>query len=640
MILMQKAMRNNYVIASFGVWVLMTVNLLAQEYPIPVLDTEGRYGYKQGVEWVVRPQYEFAGFFSEDLAVVKKDGKCGYINQYGETIVPLRFDEAGRFSEGLAGVRLKGKVGFIDNKGNLKLPFRYDDYSVFSEGLAAVKQYGKWGYISYDGKVAVPFKYENARAFCDGLAMVKNGEGKQVYIDRKGREYETKEEFVYPFSDYAKIYVERKVEAWQKKGKYEKTADWQKRVTDATRESMVSELTREAEKMYISELGQKAILQQSIKGYDPDNEVFLVQDLRFGDMLVSVPVAEARTFETSFYSMNRDVVYFVDNDALAIAELKFTAPSGKSYMYSNSASLDYFVANVDYRFAPIEIDTTALMHMQKGYQNIKRSAVAVKSDVDVDIPSGWGVNNNTFAVIIANEAYRHEDNVAYARSDGESFRNYCMKTLAIPEEHIHFCSDATLNEIRMEVNWLRDVGNAFGDKAKVIVYYSGHGVPDEAGNETYLLPVDGLGKDVETGYKLSNLYKQLGELPVKSVSVFLDACFSGAKKDGEMLVAARGVVRSRQTSSVPLSGKVMVFSASKADETAMTYDKKGHGLFTYFLLQKLKQTKGNVTMKELVEYVTSSVTKESVVAVRKQQTPQFSCSPDMNLEWEKIRLFR
>ena len=46
----------------------------------------------------------------------------------------------------------------------------------------------------------------------------------------------------------------------------------------------------------------------------------------------------------------------------------------------------------------------------------------------------------------------------------------------------------------------------------------------------YLLPVDGIGTDISTGYKLDDLYSALGNIPTKNVTVFMDACFSGSKR--------------------------------------------------------------------------------------------------------------
>ena len=74
------------------------------------------------------------------------------------------------------------------------------------------------------------------------------------------------------------------------------------------------------------------------------------------------------------------------------------------------------------------------------------------------------------------------------------------------------------------------------------------------------------------------------------------------------------------------------------DETAMTYQEKGHGLFTYFLLKKLQETKGNVSYAELAEYIKKHVQKEAFLINEKPQTPIVATSFDASQSWENMRL--
>lgn len=604
----------------------------------PKQDESGKWGYFKADTWVIPARYEKAYSFSDGLAAVKINGKFGFITRTGEAAIAYRFDNAWSFSEGLACVKLNGKWGFVRHDGSAAIAYRFDDAKSFSEGLAAVKANGKWGFIDRDGVCTIPYKYDSANAFSEGLAAAQLN-GKWGFIDSGGKWYATKEDYIPPFSDYAKRYVEREINKWQVKGKYEKTADWQQRVNERTRKEKVTELTHQAEKEYILEQGNAINISQRLDDYDADNEIFLVKDDNFGDLLVPVPIADAPAFDRDFYTMKRSVRYFVENDRLALAELTFTTSEGKNFTYSNAASLEYFITNVDYRFAPIEIDESVVTRMQRGEQRIKYAQLdnAAQSDVDVDIPKTNVVNDHTFAVIIANELYKHEEQVPYAKTDGESFRNYCMRTLGLPEGCVHFCADATLNEMRMAMNWLKDIGEAFGSEAKVLFYYAGHGVSDDATRSAVLLPVDGSGRDTESGYSVDKLYSQLGALPVGSVTVFLDACFSGSKRDGEMMVASRGVAI-KPKASAPVQGNMVILSATTGDETAALYPDKGHGLFTYFLLKKLQETQGKCTLGELADYVTKRVNQESVIANKRPQTPTVSFSPGMTDRWAKLTL--
>ena len=260
-----------------------------------------------------------------------------------------------------------------------------------------------------------------------------------------------------------------------------------------------------------------------------------------------------------------------------------------------------------------------------------------KSDVDIEIPIiKKSLGENTFVVIIANENYQEVAKVPYTINDGEIFAEYCKKTLGIPETNISLVKDATANNMKREVRWLTQILQQYNGDAKAIVYYAGHGIPDEKTKDAYLLPIDGYGDDPSTGYSLNELYKTLNEVPSKSTLVFLDACFSGANRDGNMLASARGVaIKAKPTAPI---GNMVVFSAAQGDETAYPYNDKGHGLFTYYFLKKLQETKGDVTLGELSEYITDQVGKQSIVINRKSQTPTVSVSSALQDSWKNLKL--
>ena len=78
----------------------------------------------------------------------------------------------------------------------------------------------------------------------------------------------------------------------------------------------------------------------------------------------------------------------------------------------------------------------------------------IKSDVDTNIPITQQVQENTFALIIANENYQEVSTVPNALNDGAVFAEYCNKTLGIPQSNIKLATDVTLNGIQRQVNWL------------------------------------------------------------------------------------------------------------------------------------------------------------------------------------------
>ena len=284
----------------------------------------------------------------------------------------------------------------------------------------------------------------------------------------------------------------------------------------------------------------------------------------------------------------------------------------------------------------IYVQSSAQQQPEQQPVAIQEQPKAPSSDVDMDIPQGTGANDNTFAIIFANENYQEEVKVEYALNDGEMFKTYCQKVLGLPEDNIHIRKDATLNNIKAEMSWLQKVAEAYKGQARFIIYYAGHGIPDEKTGTSYLLPIDGKGSMLETGYSLKDFYNQLGTMPSAGVTVFMDACFSGSKRGDGMLASARGVAIKAKPQAP--QGKMVVFSAVQGDETAYPFKEKEHGLFTYYLLKKLEETSGNVSLGELGQFITDQVSRKSIVANGKSQTPSVVPSGTMGDSWKSMKL--
>jgi uncharacterized caspase-like protein len=185
------------------------------------------------------------------------------------------------------------------------------------------------------------------------------------------------------------------------------------------------------------------------------------------------------------------------------------------------------------------------------------------------------------------------------------------------------------------IYWLGNMLKAYDGEAKAIFYYSGHGMPDENGKEAYLLPVDGFSQSSEGALSTKSLYSKLGEMPSRNIVVFLDACFSGAKRDGKMLASSRGVAI--KVKNDPVADNTVVFSAATGDETAYPYKSQKHGLFTYYVLDKIQQSGGYTTLGELSDYVTTNVKRKAVLENNgKSQTPTVIAASG-NYDWRNWR---
>ena len=84
-----------------------------------------------------KQSYEYVGEADEyGLREVQANGKCGYINQNNEEVLPLIYDSVGSFNEGLAAVEKDGQYGYIDINGRFVIPLLYDLAYGFSSRIA------------------------------------------------------------------------------------------------------------------------------------------------------------------------------------------------------------------------------------------------------------------------------------------------------------------------------------------------------------------------------------------------------------------------------------------------------------------------------------------------------------------------
>ncbi len=441
------------------------------------------------------------------------------------------------------------------------------------------------------------------------------------------------------YSTYAKEFVENKLGEWTRKGEFEKLEEYTERVNDMTIRSEYNKACQEAQEEYLRLYASKLRLNDlTLKPYDAGNEVYLIES-SYGPIYLKVPLKdnEAELFKANWAGIYfKTPQYYIANDEVRVASITFVAPYGKSYTYNTTDKLAYEVQQVN-------VDFEAILHAaNSNYTDnapaTSRNEVKITrlSDVDENIPVATKAAKRTIALIISNENYSNVTKVESALHDGEVFAKYCQQTLGIPQENIRCFNDATLGSMLRAITQVKNAAKAFDGECDLIVYYAGHGMPDEKTKDAYLLPVDGDPLTSESCFSLNRFYDDLGSVSNGAVMVFLDACFSGAKRDGGMLSEARGVVMKPKETNP--RGNMFVLSATSGQETALPYRDKNHGLFTYYLLKKLQESKGDVTLKELSEEVTRNVRRQSTLINNKPQTPQVSTSGNMSNMWQKKKL--
>jgi uncharacterized caspase-like protein len=241
--------------------------------------------------------------------------------------------------------------------------------------------------------------------------------------------------------------------------------------------------------------------------------------------------------------------------------------------------------------------------------------------------------------VIGNEDYSRnlnaEVNVEYAKNDAETFRKYALNVLGVQEKNMHFMLDATAGQMQREMDLVAAIMEKLGGQGELIFYYAGHGFPDEVTKVPYLIPVDVDATNLSAAIKLSDVYRKLGETGAGRITVFLDACFSGGGRNQGLLAARSVAIKPKKEN---INGNMVVFSASTGEQSALPYNEERHGMFTYFLLDKLQQSGGNVTYGELANYLKKQVGLESLMVNGKPQDPEVNVSYKVADEWKNWKM--
>lgn len=330
-------------------------------------------------------------------------------------------------------------------------------------------------------------------------------------------------------------------------------------------------------------------------------------------------------------------------------EVSPTASLGR-YVFANEISknnqIRHTLYNHELRRLPKQINESnchtfgihkdAVKRLRSSGENYNVDYDYITSDVDSLIPNNQYVNQDTYALIIGNENYRFVPEVPYAIHDARIFKEYCEKTLGIPNENIHIIEDATKQLILDdEIGWLNEIQDR--QSKRLIVYYAGHGVPDiKKNNKAYILPVDVRGTKPQNGILLNDFYDQIGNLDFEQAAVFIDACFSGINRDNESVNEGMRAVEIAAEEGEITTGNIVVFSAAQGNETAQGLHEEGHGLFTYYLLKELQSTDGTryISFGELADNIKKNVSQHALkLELRKPQTPSTNVSNNLDERW-------
>lgn len=327
-------------------------------------------------------------------------------------------------------------------------------------------------------------------------------------------------------------------------------------------------------------------------------------------------------FDVADAVKNIDTVKIEVNGVL----LALGAAEGMTHQVSKAKSID--ISSIPLIIGLNKIIITA---RNSDYSESRKELTVTRmAEEDVDTPPLTGVSNpDAVAVVIGISKYKNKEipGVDYAQRDAAVMKEYMVKTLGYKKENIMelYDSDATLPDVR--TNLISKLKRK-GKEKDIFVFFSGHGTHDPDSKEAYLIPYDFDPEDTENrGFPVKELYKALEEIKdAKSITVVLDACFSGFSGDGKALIKGVSAITFEVTNPLLRLKNARVFTSSQKKEYSNWYPEKRHGLFTYYFLQGLRgkadrNNDGQVAIKEMEEYLVKNVPEQAMSLHNRIQVP-------------------
>ena len=261
---------------------------------------------------------------------------------------------------------------------------------------------------------------------------------------------------------------------------------------------------------------------------------------------------------------------------------------------------------------------------------VRNKAIVKNKDKKLTPPASQLASNpNSIALIIGLDNYKTMPNAPWAESDASAFYDYAHNVLGIPYERIRLITGQESDGIgiwKSLEQWLPSQVDR--NKSNIYVYFAGHGLASEDGKDAFLMPYDGDTSMLSrTAIPRKDVIASLDSLKARSVTLFMDTCYSGSAKGGKQtLVASRGLRIVKKNTLSDLPSNFTLFSAAGNDETASSHPSLKHGLFSYWMMRGLggeadSNQDNKITNGELHAFIDKNVQK-SAISIGRKQHPQ------------------
>ena len=306
---------------------------------------------------------------------------------------------------------------------------------------------------------------------------------------------------------------------------------------------------------------------------------------------------------------------------------------------NNNFSKQIFVSDDNYELKIVAFDK----HGNKSEVNVNVTQQITEEIINLAKLNPLSVrgklNVNAVALIIGVEKYENTFDAQFAVNDAKVFKGFANKALGVPINNIKVLTNEEASRINTKKALLKWLPKRLKEeKTDVYLFYSGHGLASPEEQNLYLLPYEGDPEFLDySSLTRKEIFNDINNLNPRSVTVFLDTCYSGETRDEEVLLAsAKPIFIEAEEEEIP--AKFTVFTASANNQIASSFKEAEHGLFSYFMMQGLEgkadtNNDKQITANELFAYLSSNVSKQAETIGREQQPQLLGGTDRIIAQW-------
>ena len=255
--------------------------------------------------------------------------------------------------------------------------------------------------------------------------------------------------------------------------------------------------------------------------------------------------------------------------------------------------------------------------------------------------SGAGYAAEKWALLVGINKYQYDVSpLRYCVADVAAFRQALVNVAGFKPEKVILMTDEMTDEMQpIHVNiimQLEVLANRIQPDDTFVFYFSGHGMSRDG--RSFLLATNSMtnteGTLEASSVSLDSVSRILSRVSAQQLLTIIDACRSNptSGRDDQDNLLTNDFTRGIKIKRLPnVTGKPNVNAtlyACSIGERAYEWPQRGHGVFSYYLLEGLKggaaNNQGEVTVNSLAEYTQSKVVDWTRDYRDRKQTPWLS----------------